>query len=452
MAEVQDDDQWLYGEDGAEKAAAAAAAAEESASKAAASPGRSDAAPPEKTSVQDERKSSPGKEGDAAADKEGVGAEGDDAAADVSATDGDKSGDGAGAESSDEDDLTITIGELKKAAEVMTPGQQHVARFQPKAAPTTGLRDEDFASAGKVNGVAVPDLNSSDYEDKPWRKPGADLSDYFNYGFNEQTWFKYCDRQKRMRMNESGSGLNSLGINVGKPFGYPSSSDSKTNGADTNGSVNRPRPSGTFHRRIDSHTKPEGNSIQVMTADRRQYSNKVMAPPFMSGPPPPIPQGPYDDMDFGGSMFGPGPDNGYYSTSSYFNTPPPSGPPPPVSGPPPNFNAPPVSWSNPPPPMVPPPQMVPPATHDGPPPPRWGGEAPPPPALTGTLPMMSSSSPPPYRSDREREDSDEDRRRARRHRRTSRSPSRSRHRTRSRSRSPSHKHKRKKSKRDRDAD
>lgn len=41
---------------------------------------------------------------------------------------GEKSGD-----SSDEDDLTVTIGELKKAAEVMTPGQQqHQARFQPK--------------------------------------------------------------------------------------------------------------------------------------------------------------------------------------------------------------------------------------------------------------------------------------------------------------------------------
>ena len=24
--------------------------------------------------------------------------------------------------------------------------------------------------------------------EKPWRKPGADVSDYFNYGFNEDTW------------------------------------------------------------------------------------------------------------------------------------------------------------------------------------------------------------------------------------------------------------------------
>lgn len=29
---------------------------------------------------------------------------------------------------------------------------------------------------------------------------GADLSDYFNYGFNEDTWKAYCEKQKRIRM------------------------------------------------------------------------------------------------------------------------------------------------------------------------------------------------------------------------------------------------------------
>ena len=29
---------------------------------------------------------------------------------------------------------------------------------------------------------------------------GADLSDYFNYGFNEDTWKTYCEKQKRMRI------------------------------------------------------------------------------------------------------------------------------------------------------------------------------------------------------------------------------------------------------------
>ncbi len=39
-----------------------------------------------------------------------------------------------------------------------------------------------------------------DLQNQPWRKPDADISDYFNYGFTEQTWKMYADhimRQKR---------------------------------------------------------------------------------------------------------------------------------------------------------------------------------------------------------------------------------------------------------------
>ncbi|KAK3076341.1 hypothetical protein LTS18_013278, partial [Coniosporium uncinatum] len=33
---------------------------------------------------------------------------------------------------------------------------------------------------------------------KPWRAPGADQSDYFNYGFDEFTWATYCLKQQNM--------------------------------------------------------------------------------------------------------------------------------------------------------------------------------------------------------------------------------------------------------------
>jgi pre-mRNA 3'-end-processing factor FIP1 len=39
-------------------------------------------------------------------------------------------------------------------------------------------------------------------EDKPWRKPGADITDYFNYGFNEVSWRTYCAKQKMLRENK----------------------------------------------------------------------------------------------------------------------------------------------------------------------------------------------------------------------------------------------------------
>ena len=32
---------------------------------------------------------------------------------------------------------------------------------------------------------------------------GADISDYFNYGFTEDTWKQYCEKQRRMRMESA---------------------------------------------------------------------------------------------------------------------------------------------------------------------------------------------------------------------------------------------------------
>ncbi|KAL2830570.1 Fip1 motif-domain-containing protein [Aspergillus cavernicola] len=36
-------------------------------------------------------------------------------------------------------------------------------------------------------------------DDKPWRRPGSDLTDYFNYGFDEFTWASYVLKQQELR-------------------------------------------------------------------------------------------------------------------------------------------------------------------------------------------------------------------------------------------------------------
>lgn len=36
-------------------------------------------------------------------------------------------------------------------------------------------------------------------DDKPWRRPGTDMTDYFNYGFDEFTWASYCLKQESIR-------------------------------------------------------------------------------------------------------------------------------------------------------------------------------------------------------------------------------------------------------------
>ena len=71
------------------------------------------------------------------------------------------------------------------------PGR-HTSTIDPNANPihpatgkpifSTDL-DEDFPSESS----------------KPWRKPGSDITDYFNYGFDEFTWASYCLKQQQIR-------------------------------------------------------------------------------------------------------------------------------------------------------------------------------------------------------------------------------------------------------------
>lgn len=66
---------------------------------------------------------------------------------------------------------------------------------------------EEFEQIGTINSTAPHEFNLDQLEDKPWRKPGADITDYFNYGFTEETWRAYCERQKRIRCVESGKAI-----------------------------------------------------------------------------------------------------------------------------------------------------------------------------------------------------------------------------------------------------
>ncbi|CAH8551488.1 unnamed protein product [Dicrocoelium dendriticum] len=54
---------------------------------------------------------------------------------------------------------------------------------------------------GDIHGVPTIEFNLSSLgeEDKPWKRPGADITDYFNYGFTEETWIQYCEKQKILR-------------------------------------------------------------------------------------------------------------------------------------------------------------------------------------------------------------------------------------------------------------
>ena len=54
----------------------------------------------------------------------------------------------------------------------------------------------DSKEVPQIDGQEIYDFEIDNMEDKPWEKPGADITDYFNYGFNERTWKKYCIAQR----------------------------------------------------------------------------------------------------------------------------------------------------------------------------------------------------------------------------------------------------------------
>lgn len=51
----------------------------------------------------------------------------------------------------------------------------------------------------QYQGVPIYEYAIDSSKEKPWLDPGADLSDYFNYGFNEATWRAYAGKQARVR-------------------------------------------------------------------------------------------------------------------------------------------------------------------------------------------------------------------------------------------------------------
>lgn len=56
----------------------------------------------------------------------------------------------------------------------------------------------DLNEPGEFNEKSVLDIDPEMLKEKPWRQPGANLSEYFNYGFNEYTWMEYLHKQEHL--------------------------------------------------------------------------------------------------------------------------------------------------------------------------------------------------------------------------------------------------------------
>lgn len=82
----------------------------------------------------------------------------------------------------------------------------------------------DPSTTGNVGNLssAIPiidaDLDDDTlFEDRPWRRPGADPTDYFNFGFDEQSWREYCIKQKTLREEQATKKRIGLVLDGGAP-------------------------------------------------------------------------------------------------------------------------------------------------------------------------------------------------------------------------------------------
>ncbi|KAL0569986.1 Cleavage polyadenylation factor subunit fip1, partial [Marasmius crinis-equi] len=56
----------------------------------------------------------------------------------------------------------------------------------------------DPEESGMLDGRSIYEVDIGNMSDKPWRRPGSDISDWFNYGFDEISWEAYCYRRREM--------------------------------------------------------------------------------------------------------------------------------------------------------------------------------------------------------------------------------------------------------------
>lgn len=90
--------------------------------------------------------------------------------------------------------ITLATSPVEPAAQVIEDGTPVEAA---SLVPPKGTID--LNADGMYEGEPVTSLDPEVLKEKPWRQPGANTSDYFNYGFNEFTWMEYLHKQDKLQ-------------------------------------------------------------------------------------------------------------------------------------------------------------------------------------------------------------------------------------------------------------
>eukprot|EP00063_Salmo_salar_P003494 XP_013978329.1 PREDICTED: pre-mRNA 3'-end-processing factor FIP1-like [Salmo salar] len=138
----------------------------------------------------------------------------------------------------------------------------------------------DVDAQGSVNGIPVLEVDVESFKEKPWRKHGSHLSDYFNYGFNEDSWKAYCENQRRLRMGyvSRNGGLPCFRSDYSSPSNHYKSALSRKTSSTINVIGGQ---TGTISR-VEERRRHniEGNNIQVLSEPSDAEHSATKMPSF----------------------------------------------------------------------------------------------------------------------------------------------------------------------------
>jgi pre-mRNA 3'-end-processing factor FIP1 len=71
------------------------------------------------------------------------------------------------------------------------------SRLPPVKAPSSHP-PLDIIATGMLDGRSIFEHDMDSFTEKPWRRPGSNIADWFNYGFDEISWEAYCYRRRQL--------------------------------------------------------------------------------------------------------------------------------------------------------------------------------------------------------------------------------------------------------------
>lgn len=91
--------------------------------------------------------------------------------------------------------LSITSQAPREPTSTISDDGVDPTTLPPAVAPPSHPSIEPTAT-GIFDGRSILELDLNALAEKQWRRPGSDISDWFNYGFDELSWEAYCYRRR----------------------------------------------------------------------------------------------------------------------------------------------------------------------------------------------------------------------------------------------------------------